>query len=30
MIIAKYYMIDCSSSMLLTHAVQPDASEVIS
>jgi len=29
-IFAKYYMIDCSSSMLLTHAVQPDASEVIS
>jgi len=23
-------MIDCSSTMLLTHAVQPDASEVIS
>jgi len=29
-LIAKYYVIDCSSSMLLTHAVQPDASEVIS
>jgi len=29
-VIAKYYMIECSSTVLLTHAVEPDASEVIS
>jgi len=29
-VIAKYYTIECSSTVLLTDAVEPDASEVIS
>jgi len=29
-VIAKYYMIERSSTVLLTDAVEPDASEVIS
>ena len=28
-VIAKYYMIECSSTVLLIHAVEPGASEVI-
>ena len=28
--IAAYYMIECSSTVLLTHAAERDASEVIS
>jgi len=27
--IRQYYMIECSSIVLLTHTVEPDASEVI-
>jgi len=29
-VIAKYYMIQCTSTVLLTHTVEPDASVVIS
>jgi len=29
-VIAKYYMTECSSTVLLTHAVQPDAGDAIS